>query len=186
MLWLSADLASKTPTGLALWRGSELLRTAVLRPVGAAGKVRLGGTVYATEMAAWLAAFCAPAPLDERPQVLVAESVHVATHNGRPLVAPALALSAMHGRVGAWWLATAPERRPMVEVDVNTWRSVVREHLSNGKLAARAWSWPKKGEDCKPVAQALVREHYGREVSEDEADAVLVGVWALRTRAVEV
>lgn len=184
MLWLSADIAEVT--GLALWRGLELVRTAALAAVGKRGSYRLGDVLYEDEMRAWLAAYRASAPLDDRPVVLVVEDVHVARRGQTLLVQPALSLARRHGRVDAWWQASAPARRAVVRVEVATWREVARQTLSLGTFKPGSWSWPKRGEDCKPVAQQLVREHYGRDVSEDEADAVMVGHWALRTRAVEV
>lgn len=184
MLWLSADIAATT--GLALWRGRELLRTAILAKVGEKGRYRFDRRQHEDEMGAWLDAFRASSPLDDRPERLIVESVHVDFRNGKPLVKPALSLAKRHGRVEAWWKATAPERCDAVDVDVNTWRSVARQTMSLGDDGPMKWVWPKKGEDCKPVAQALVLEHYERQVSGDEADAVLVGHWALRTRAVEV
>lgn len=180
MLWLSADIAEVT--GLALWRGPDLVRTARLAKVGKHGpRYSLGDVVYEDELRAWLAAFRASAPLDDRPELLVAEDVHVARRGQTLLVQPAISLARRHGRVDAWWQASAPERRAVVLVEVATWREVVRQTVSLGAFGPGGWAWPKKGEDCKPVAQALVREHYGRDVTADEADAVMVGHWFVRT-----
>lgn len=182
MLWLSADIAEVT--GLALWRGPDLIRTAVLRKRGEKGCYLFAGVLHASEMLAWLEAFRAGATLEDRPMRLIVESVHVDFRLGKPLVKPALSLAKRHGRVEAWWKATSPERADPVDVDVNTWRAVARQTLSHGAMAPMEWTWPKSGDDCKPVAQALVRQHYGLAVTGDEAEAVLVGHWALRTSAV--
>lgn len=167
MLWLSADL-SKSCSGLALWRGSELLRVASLRPKGKQGKHAFGSVTYESDIAAWRSAFRGPG--EERLGALV----HEAGLGHRMGTARILA-EHRGGVLMLWRIACGG---PVVSVNVNEWRRVARE----------AWgvSWPKDGAACKALAVSLVREHYGREVSKDEADAVLVGVWALRTRAVEV
>lgn len=165
MLWLSADL-SKSCSGLALWRGSELLRVACVKPKGAKGKHTFGSAVHPTDIAAWHAAMMAEGV---RPGALVVESGlghHMTT---------ARILAEHRGGVLMLWRLWCGG--PVVSVSPNEWRRVARE----------AWgvSWPKDGDACKALAVSLVREHYGREVSEDEADAILIGHWAIRTRALE-
>lgn len=57
------------------------------------------------------------------------------------------------------------------------------------RVAAEAWgvSWPRDSELRKQLAIKLVKDHYDVDCTgyDDEADAVLVGAWALRTRTVE-
>lgn len=64
----------------------------------------------------------------------------------------------------------------LIEVNSSEWRRVARE--------AYGVSFPNNSEAAKALAVSLVHEQFGLECSDDEADAVLVGVWALRTQAV--
>lgn len=168
MLWLSADL-SKSRSGLALWRGSDLLRVATVRAVGSKGRHAFLGRTHDTDIAAWQTAFRGPG--DERIGALVHEA-----GLGHHMTTSRILAEHRGGVLMLWRLASGGG--PVVSVNVNEWRRVARE----------AWgvSWPKDGAACKALAVQLVREHYGRDVTKDEADAVLVGHWALRTRAIEV
>lgn len=163
MIWLSADL-SKSCSGLALWRDSSLLSVACLRAFGAKGKHKFQGRAFDSDIEAWRAAFAGMSG-DKGPHVLVYESGlghHMTT---------ARILAEHRGGVLMLWRVFGAARA--IEVNVNEWRRVARE----------AWgvSWPKDGSACKALAVSLVREHYRREVTEDEADAVLIGHWFIRT-----
>lgn len=168
MLWLSADL-SKSRSGLALWRGSELVHVATLRAKGSKGKHVFGSRTYESDIAAWRAAFRGPG--DERIDGPLVHEAGLGHH-----MTTARILAEHRGGVLMLWRLHCGG--PVLSVNVGEWRRVARE----------AWgvSWPADSDACKALAVSLVREHYGREVSGDEADAVLVGLWALRTRAVEV
>ena len=91
----------------------------------------------------------------------------------RPQVAKAL--SEHRGMVLAVWKIVA--NGPMRAVNVQAWR----------KVARLTWGlpFPAHSAGCKELAVWLVRKQWGIEVGADEADAVLVGHWAVKTRAIE-
>lgn len=156
-LWLSADL-SVACSGVALWRGDEIMETLTVGKKG-----RLPGT-----MDGWRSVFVDGAwSVPGRPLALVYEDGLM--HHARV----AKALSEHRGMVlGAWQMfCGGPTRR----VNVQVWRKVARQ----------TWGmpFPAHSAGCKELAQWLVRRHYGRAVGPDEADAVLVGNWAVKTGA---
>ena len=170
MHWLSIDPAKRS--GVAYWRGSTLLRTAVVRPTNmnrpdrAPGPWRVDDDKHASEVDAWRAAL--------RAGVSAWSNSFVVLERGRGASRSSDAsLGERRGYIRA--LAECMAAR-VEEVELSTWRRVVAE--------AYGCSWPVEGERCKALAVSLVREHFGREVSADEADAVLVGVAALRMRVV--
>lgn len=63
------------------------------------------------------------------------------------------------------------------ELNVSEWRRVIKE--------ARGISWPAQSAGQKAMAKKLVLEKYGRECTEDEADAVLIGEAALRLKLID-
>ncbi len=67
---------------------------------------------------------------------------------------------------------------PTTEVNTSEWRRVVTE--------AWGWSWPRDSKLCKELAIRLAQEHFGcsEDIGGDEADAVLVGHWAVKTGTV--
>lgn len=115
------------------------------------------------------------APID--PDILSARvSVAVASIRDRR---PAMVDTATGGFYTAGYIAALCEQRkiPVTEVNTSSWR----------KVCGEAWgvSFPAKSDAAKALSIALVREHYGVTCTDDEADAVLLGFWALRTRTVK-
>jgi hypothetical protein len=166
MLWLSADL-SKLLSGVAFWRGSQLVATNSVEPYGGKGRFRLrDGDDCEHELGAWLRIFGSGTDLQSRAVALVVESG--LGHRMKT----AQILAEHRGRVLGWWDATGPGR-PVHRVGSTEWRRVARE----------AWgvSWPSDGESCKALAVEVVAARFGRTLPPDEADAVLVGHWAIRT-----
>ena len=159
--WLSIDPAKRS--GVAYWRGSSLIGTAVVQPLGAKGRWRVDDVKYESEVWAWRAA------LADHNSLVVLERGRGASRNSDA------SLGERRGYIRAMAECTGAK---VEEVELSTWRRVVAE--------AYGCSWPVEGERCKALAVSLVAEHYGRQVSDDEADAVLVGVAALRMRLVAV
>ena len=84
----------------------------------------------------------------------------------------------------AWYrgyITSLVDERLGTVIDVNTseWR----------RVAAEAWgiSWPRQTDLIKELAVKLVKENYGLQqcdIGPDEAEAILIGHWGLRTRTV--
>ena len=165
MLWLSADF-SKDCSGIALWAGNVLANTYTVKVKGKLGKHVFAGQTYGSQVAAWQAAFT----VWPRGALVYEGGLG---HNMKT----ARILAEHRGGVLMLWRLNCSG--PMIAANVKEWR----------RVACETWpglSWPADRERCKATAVSLVKEHFGRDVSADEADAVLVGHWALRTRAVEV
>lgn len=174
MLWLSADF-SKESSGLALWRDSTLMTVSTVRIKGKLGKHTLGEFTYATDIEAWAVAL--RSPRGETVSMLVHEAG--LGHNMK-----AARILAEH-RGGVLMLWRTLGGGPTVSVNVNEWTRVARETLSCGDLGPGQWSWPSDTDARKRLSAQVVNEHFGpglgRFVNGDEADAVLVGHWAVRT-----
>lgn len=172
MKWLSVDPATKT--GLARWEDETLVSVATMRPPApkeaksrgvskASGIVvasTQGADIYLGRKHAWAA------------QLSGVEAVVIEEAMGfRPKAVSQLAFR--RGYVAAFC-----ESRGVAYVEVNTseWRRVAGE--------AFRVSFPANSDAAKALSIALVREHYQIECSDDEADAVLVGLWAIRTRSI--
>ncbi len=165
MRWLSIDPATKT--GIARWRGPTLVGVATLRPATTKeqrghGKhvVVCDRTIYTDRLGFW------------SQELALAEAVVMEEAMGfSPKTVAQLAF-----RRG--YITACAELRviPVHEVNTSSWR----------KVAGEAWgvSFPAKSDAAKALSIALVQEHYGVTCTDDEADAVLVGHWALRTRTV--
>lgn len=175
MRWLSIDPATKT--GIARWEGPRLVSVATLRPM-TAGEAKPHGCTKGDLAAIVL--------LDGR-RVIVP---HVTTARAWSSLLPGIEAVIIEEAMGfqpktvaqlgyrRGYIAALCEQRNVAVTEVNTssWR----------KVAGDAWgvSFPAKSDAAKVLAQSLVREHFGVECTDDEADAVLVGHWALRTRTV--
>ena len=165
MHWISIDPATKT--GIARWRGAALVDVATLRPATPKEQrghgslvVVCGKTIYTDRLAFW------------SQELALARAVVMEEAMGfSPKAVAQLAF-----RRG--YITACAELRVVHVHEVNTssWR----------KVAGEAWgvSFPAKSDAAKALSVSLVREHYGVECSDDEADAVLIGHWALRTRTV--
>lgn len=171
MRWISVDPATRT--GVARWEDDRLLGVATMRP--ATPKERKGHAVNAVAVEQHDGA--RPVILPNRSVFWVFELIG----KGAVVIEEAMGfqpktVAQLGYRRG--YIAALAEARGVSVLEVNTssWR----------KVCGEAWgvSFPAKSDAAKELSIALVREHYGVECTDDEADAVLVGFWGLRTRQV--
>jgi hypothetical protein len=160
MKWLSVDPANKS--GLAYWEDARLVSTTVLRKMGATGKHITGGGVFSDRWGAWMYA------IDRNETVICEEGF------GR---FPA-AIAAQGEQRGFIRAACMYKEIPFVVVNTKEWGRVIKETFSI--------SWPAQTERKKALAVQLVQKQYGITVTDDEADAVLIGVAAMRMGLVNV
>ena len=152
--WVSIDPANKS--GIAFWRYDRLTGTAVMRAVGKSGKWRVGERAYESRHAATLS-------------VIHGASMVIAEEGfGRF----ASAIKSQAGMIGYWRCACDALDIPFATVNVSEWRRVIKE--------AYAISWPATTERKKALSVSLVKKAYGITVTDDEADAVLLGHAAIR------
>jgi hypothetical protein len=171
MIWASIDPASKS--GIAYWKGSELYGYGVIRPVGATGKhkapilLRAGGVVledYPTRHDAW--------------KMTLAKVRGLVIEEGFGRFTNAVKAQAhLRGYIEAVWDSLA-RGNPVTVVNVSEWRRVIKE--------AYDVSWPKDSKRCKAMSVFLVKDVIGLTVTDDEADAILLGVAAVRMRLVDL
>ncbi len=158
--WASVDPATKS--GIAIWDGDQLRRTAIIRPVGASGKYTRSGTPplsYARRFEAW-----------KHLSDIAAYGVVVERGAGRFAAA-----IRSQGKICGYIEACCDlYSRPYVEVVVSEWRRVMKED--------HGVSFPKDSKRCKALSRKLVKELYGLDVTDDESDAVLLGRAAMRMR----
>ena len=150
---LSVDPANRS--GFALWSGDMLITCGVLRAVGKAGKWVAefpdGERItFASELEAW--------------QSVVKRASHCVCEVGRGSFRNAD--MPLGKRLG--YIRTVVEMccSTYHEIALSEWRRVVKESLGI--------AWPA-GKAVKQKAQDIVRSRYGRDVSEDTADAILIG-----------
>ena len=164
MRWISIDPANKS--GVAFWDGDELIGTAVLCAVGKSGKYRVNSVRMECRWSAW--------------EGTLIGFEHVVIEEGCGRFSTAIkAQAALRGYVQA-----VCEYRTLIGanvaftvVNVSEWRRVIKE--------AYGVSWPATTERKKALSVQLVAREYGRSVTDDEADAVLLGVAAMRMGLVE-
>ena len=160
MKWLSVDPANKS--GLAYWEDARLVNTTVLRKMGATGKHITGGGVFKDRWGAWMYA------IDSEKTVICEEGF------GR---FPA-AIAAQGEQRGFIKAACMYKEIPFIVVNTKEWGRVIKETFSI--------SWPAQTERKKALAVQLVKGRFGIDVTDDEADAVLIGVAAMRMGLVNV
>lgn len=178
MNWLSIDPAAKT--GLAFWQGDKLVAVATLEPAataerkamrlakGALGLYRLpiglssrAASYYGADFLAWAWA------LRDVSAVVVEEGF-----------GPSAKTVSQHAFRRGYIAALCDARGiPFHVVNVSEWRKVVG--ASNG------FTFPRDSSQAKARAMELVEARFGQRVSDDEADAVCAGLWALQTRTVQ-
>lgn len=170
MRWISIDPSEKA-SGLAYWDGASLVSVHTLRAAKGAKEKRQGAVwigdvlAFASLIDAWRSA------LHYVPDVC---AVFVEESMGKSPRSVA-AIGEVRGYIRA---ACELESVPYKTVNTLEWRRVVGE--------AHGFSFPVHREDAKARAVELVSEVYGRTLTDDEAEAVCVGMWAMRTRAVRV
>lgn len=165
MNWCSIDPANRA--GIAFWVNDNLVGTIVVRKMGSKGKWLVGKETYNSRFEAW------------RLAVGICETV--ITEEGCGQFATAVKSQAgIRGYIEAVCdcatfngLATR-----FLTVNVSEWRRVIKE--------AYGVSWPAKTERKKALSIQLVQEHFDISVTDDEADAVLLGAAALRMGLVDL
>ncbi len=169
LVWASVDPA--TTSGVAFWRGSKLLGTGVVRPIGKGGKYRtcraLCGEVEHFDTPNRWTAWC----------ILVLSCLGgiVVEEGCGKFVSAVKSQANLRGYLEAVCEHTALEFSaswPFHTVNVSEWRRVIREQYGV--------SWPKRREGCKALALTLATKLTGLTVTEDEADAILLGLSAQR------
>ena len=163
--FISIDPANKT--GLATWDGGNLIEWTTVKPIGKSGAYRVYGNKAESRHQAWLDVYNG---FD--PQAVVIE---------RGFGGMATAVRSQGKHIGWHECLCAAYYIPIVEVNVNEWRRVIKED--------QGVSWPKESKRCKALSVKLVCELYGMtaaNVTEDEADAILLGRAAMRMGLVTI
>jgi len=175
MRLVSIDPGAKS--GIAVFVDGSLAEVWTLRPRGASGAYALWSAgrsqhVWASRYLAWITMLseahvvvCEQAWLGLRPGAAMSLARQVG-------YIEALAQGSTYRAPQGASDACRPEWR---EVTPSEWRRVARETWG------RPMAWPSGRDEKKALAVALVRERWGITVSDDEADAVLIGWWALMT-----
>jgi len=160
-LWASIDPAKRV-TGVALWEGDRLEGTFTIKPRGASGKwYTEDGKVMESEYMAF------DYGLTGLHAVIMEEGFG----------GFAKAVATQGERRGYIRAVCAVNKTPCQTVNVSEWRRCIKE--------AYGVSWPRESARCKALSVKLVREIHGRDVGDDEADAVLIGAAAMRMRLVD-
>jgi len=161
-LWTSVDPA-KGPSGIANWRGSELDHTLTIKKCGNKGRYHCGGVICDTKKEAW------ETSLDW------ATGSQVFVEEGAGSFKAAIKSQAeMRGYIDHLCECIGAK---FTQINVSNWRRVVKEMYGI--------SWPAGRELKKAMSVKLVHEHFGIDVCDDEADAILVGVAAQRMLMVD-
>lgn len=154
-LWVSIDPA-KGVAAVAVWSEDELLYTKIIKPMGGKGRFYFGREVVDDRYDAWQRAI-------RDTELVVMEK----GAGGRMNIVNAQGFT--RGYIAALCESLSI---PHHTVNVSEWRRVIKE--------AYDISWPQNRERKKAQAVKLVKEHYGLDVTDDEADAVLLGHAAMR------
>lgn len=159
--WLSIDPAGTS--GYAIWQGDQLQATGIVKKKGTHGKHYLTLTpgTYASRYDAWNRLLN-----DSQATLIVIEE-------GCGSFTTAVKSQAeLRGYIHAVADAVLPHYSRFEVVNVSEWRRVIKE--------AYGVSFPANSDRCKALSVQLVKQHFGHDVSNDESDAVLLGVAALR------
>lgn len=154
MNWTSIDIGNLM--GVTQWCGDVRKNTYLVKKMGAKGKYYHGDEVVPSRRSAILR--------------IVAHSQFVVMERGvgdRANVVNAQAKS--RGYIEA---VCDEFKIPTREIMPAEWRRPIKEIMDV--------SWPRKGEDKKKLAQAIVKKLYNIDVSEDEADSILIGWGAFK------
>ena len=167
-LWISVDPANKT--GIAFWSGSILAHTGILREVGSSGNYKLhvakdgrkSSIPYSSKIHAW-------------EDLCNTYYSGLVVEKGAGRFATAVDSQAM---LRGYILACCDSFHTQYkQINVSEWRRVIRE--------AYGVSFPANSKGCKELSKKLVKQEFGIDVSDDEADACLIGRAALRMRLLD-
>jgi len=159
MKWASVDPA-KGIAGIAWWNDDELAGTSCIKPRGTNGLFYVGYTVFESRIEAWKAA------LSGSEKVFLEKGA-----GGRANIIDA------QGWIRGYIECLAEYQGSVTTtINVSEWRRCIAE--------AFKISWPKDRDRKKALAVTLVKDKKGISVTNDEADAVLIGVAALRMRMI--
>lgn len=175
MRWLSVDPATHC-SGLALWDGDRLVDTGIVKSIAQSERRRIEWRIP-RPVDSWVSRFTSPAAAWDSIIATNRIAAIVLEHSFSPTPKSTAAVAFMRGQIAA----VAALRGARFEgINTSSWR----------KCTAEAWgcSWTSAREEdrLKALSQSLVREHFGVDVTGDEADAVLVGFAALRMRIVDI
>lgn len=142
--------------GLTYWKGDERMGTRLVKPRGNKGAYYVGKTVVDSKL--------------EAVKLILRGTQYCIMERGMGNRATVVnAQAKLRGYIEA---VADSLGVPTREIKPAEWRRPIKEHLGI--------SWPAKSEDMKRLAQQVVKELYGIEVTEDEADSVCIGWAALR------
>ena len=158
MIWLSID-PSKAGTGVAVWNGTELSRSFVIKPRGNKGAYYFGDEVVKSREIA----FTHMAMIPDR------ETVCYAERGAGGMLNAVRAQGWMCGYIAA---QLELHQVTLEEVGVSEWRRVIKED--------QGVSWPASRDRKKALAIDLVKQLYNLDVCDDEADAILLGRACIR------
>lgn len=170
MNWVSIDIGAMK-SGVAYWDGERLMGSLVIKPCGNKGAYWHGNHKAPSKYTAWMQA------LNKQEAVVVERG-----GGNRPNVINGQAK--LRGYIeamcdGMFDLTDfAHDRVPYHEVIATEWKRVIKEDQDI--------SWPRDSARQKALAIKLVRDLYGLEVTEDEADAILLGRAAMRMGIIEL
>jgi len=155
MTFLSIDIGT-TKSGIARWYNDKLVDSLVVKPCGNKGLYWVGHDKHPSKYDAW--------------DSLLKSEVTAIMERGaghRPNVINGQAK--LRGYIEA---ICEQQGVKHMEVNVSEWKRVIKEDQDI--------SWPKDSARQKALAIQLVKDLYSKEVTEDEADAILLGHASLR------
>ena len=164
MIWASNDPAASM--GWAFWVDNRLDSTAVLKKVGAKGKYRLGEQVLNSRVDAYELA-------------LLGLEVLVIEEGCGKFTTAVKSQAVKRGHLEILCEQSTSDGNPLrfEVINVSEWRRAIKD--------AYGISWPAGRDRLKERSIALVKKHFGIDVTDDESDAVLIGVAAMRLGIVD-
>lgn len=162
-MWFSVDPA-KGAAGVAVWDADELQKTLIIKARGSRGKFYCGEEILPSRHDAWMYLF------DKyKPSIAVIEK----GAGGRANIVDTQGW--MRGCIETVGLIHGC---PSEILNVSEWRRLIKE---TEKVA-----WPRDRDRKKSLAVQLVSHIFEIIVTDDEADAVLIGLAALRSGIVNI
>jgi len=153
-------------TGLAYWNANELAYTAVLSKYGTKGKYKLVSK-YGKEIFN---------NLSDAVYETISRCKLIIVEEGFGRFSAAIKSQT---RYRTYFEALAETRNiPFKMINVSEWRRCIKDECQV--------TFPRDSKSCKKLAVKLAKELTGHIVSEDEADAILLGIAAQRTRKNEI